>query len=58
MEHDEIIEKLKAARENIAIAANMFDRVKGYQESILEAKENIDAALYELTGSDFYRKAL
>ena len=56
MEHDETIKRLKAAREDINAIASMFSRAMGYQESIRDAKEKIDEALYELTGDEFYRK--
>ena len=54
MDNQELIDKLKIAREDINLIVGMVNRIKDYKESILEAKEKIDTILYELTGDIFF----
>ena len=55
----ELINRLSESRENIVILQNMLIRELSNLEQELrlvdDAKRNLNDALYELTGSDFYR---
>ena len=58
IEHDELIDKLKIAREDINLIIGMINKMETYRSSILEAKEKIDTVLYDLTGDKFYKDKL
>jgi hypothetical protein len=54
-EKAELIKKLQNAREKIRQSAGMFSKMTQWRKAVLAAKDDIDSALYSLTGDDFYK---
>jgi hypothetical protein len=58
-EKQELIEQLADGRENVNLLQNMLKKEKWNVEQELmlvdNAKQNLDKALYSLTGNEFYR---
>jgi hypothetical protein len=52
---DFAIASLKGIREDIGLLQGMFSTIKKWSHVTDSIKDHADSALYELTGSDFYR---
>ena len=54
MENVELIQKLKAVKEDMEIIYGLASRIDVCKNNINEAEKIIDSILYDLTGDNFY----
>jgi lipopolysaccharide biosynthesis regulator YciM len=54
-EKEKLVKKLQNAQERIRQLAGMFNKTRQWRKALLAAKDDINSALYDLTGDEFYK---